>query len=226
MARTPRTQKALIELYRVAVDEYRFEVRLNWDRMQYYAVVNSGIIAVGTSLLRDAVSPAIILLSGVMFLVGLAMSIMGIVSTHKGREYYQETVLKKTIYEEILGLNNPVPGITHPRATLAIGTTSGHQDVAKILSGQTPQTFFQRLIRNRIISYFIWLLIFLALIDIAGVGYTVWRVSELSRAPAVSLTPTSGMTVYGPSTIILDSNSRDVPSAVDGKKQQPGHQPH
>ena len=226
MPRAPRTQKALIELYRVAIDEYRFEVKLNWDRMQYYAVVNSGIIAVGTSLLRDASSPAVILLSAMMFLVGLIMSVIGIVATHKGREYYQATVLKKTIYEQLLGLNNLVPGMGHPNATLAVGTTGGQQEVVRILAGQVSTTFLKRLIRNRIVSYFIWLLILLAFVDSAGIVYAVWRVSELNHKPVQTSIPPSGITVTGPGTVILNPLSGEPPRIIKTPAKGAKGQPH
>jgi hypothetical protein len=121
--KTPRAQKTLLELYRVAVDEYRFEVKLNWDRMQYYAVVNSGIIAVGAGLLRETTSAGVTVLSGAMFLVGLIMALMGVISTYRSREYYHATIFKKTIYEQLLGLNNPVSSINNPRATLDSSTS-------------------------------------------------------------------------------------------------------
>jgi len=38
--------------YKVAVDEYRFEVKLGWDRAMYYMVFNTAIISVGTGLLK------------------------------------------------------------------------------------------------------------------------------------------------------------------------------
>lgn len=209
MPRTPRSQKSLIELYRIAVDEYRFEVKLNWDRMQYYAVVNSAIIAVGGAILRDLSSPSLILFSGLIFFVGLMMSIIGLVSTHRSQEYYQQTVLKKTIYEYLLGLHNPVSGIAHPNATLAIATTGGQQDVQKILTGKPPSKLFKRLFRKRIVSYFMWLLIFLALIDIAGIGYVVWQAARLPQNSIHTVQPAHAITVTGNGTIILNADDSD-----------------
>jgi hypothetical protein len=34
----------LLELYKAAVEEYRFQVNLNWDRSKFYLVLNPGLI--------------------------------------------------------------------------------------------------------------------------------------------------------------------------------------
>jgi hypothetical protein len=44
----PLTPERLLDLYRLALDEYRFEVRLGWDRTTYFLVLNSGILTVAT----------------------------------------------------------------------------------------------------------------------------------------------------------------------------------
>jgi hypothetical protein len=46
------SRQQLIDLYRLALEEYRFETRLNWDRMQYYLVLNLGVVAAATGLAK------------------------------------------------------------------------------------------------------------------------------------------------------------------------------
>lgn len=43
----------LLSLYKIAVEEYRFEVTLNWDRTAYYLTLNSGLVAVAAGLLKN-----------------------------------------------------------------------------------------------------------------------------------------------------------------------------
>jgi len=105
---------------------------------------------------------------------------------HRGREYYQSAIFKKTLFEQLLGLNRQVPGFSNPNATLAIATTRGMQEVGTILAGRPPRTFWARLRRSRIVTYVIWLLILLALIDLIGLGYCVSRVVQLVMAPAAA----------------------------------------
>lgn len=177
--RPPRTRRDLTELYRIAIDEYRFEVRLNWDRMQYFAVVNSGIIAVGATLVKDAAAMAAYILPGLIFAVGVFMNVVGIVVIHRARDYYRQTILKKTVYEYLLGLNLPLPDFNNPNATLAIGTTQGMQEAERILNGRPPVSFLRGLVRYRVQTFFIWLLLLLAMIDVGGAAYSTWRVSML-----------------------------------------------
>ena len=46
----PRAE--LLDLYKVALDEYRFQVNLNWSRTQYYLTLNVGIISIATGILQ------------------------------------------------------------------------------------------------------------------------------------------------------------------------------
>jgi hypothetical protein len=41
----------LLELYRIVIDEYRFQVRLNWDRTQYYFVFNTAMVTAAATVL-------------------------------------------------------------------------------------------------------------------------------------------------------------------------------
>jgi len=43
----------LFTLYRIAIDEYRFEVKLNTDRMMHYVIFNSAIITVAHGPLKN-----------------------------------------------------------------------------------------------------------------------------------------------------------------------------
>lgn len=166
----------------MAVEEYRFEVRLNWDRMQYYAVVNSGIIAVAAGLIGDADTLAGLFLCGTLFLIGLAMAMIGVTAIHRGRDYYQATIFKKAVFEHVLGLDQIAPGLANPEATFAIATTAGMAEAAEILAGKPRTSFWKRFVRNRIISYFMWFLMLLAVINVAGMAYVSSRVQELKAA--------------------------------------------
>jgi len=97
----PLNQDQLLELYRVAVDEYRFEVKLGWDRAMYYMVFNTAIISVGTGLLKLEDLPAGHWLIAAIFLVGVCSSLIGRRAIRKGHEYYRRTIVKKTLSSKI-----------------------------------------------------------------------------------------------------------------------------
>jgi hypothetical protein len=66
--------EVLWRLYAHAVDEYRFQVNLNWQRLQYFLGLNVAILGVGAGLLRlgsnrqpqlDNTLPALVFCAGV-----------------------------------------------------------------------------------------------------------------------------------------------------------------
>jgi hypothetical protein len=60
----PLSSETLLDLYKIALDEYRFEVRLGWDRTTYFLVLNSAILTVATGLLKLQDPPAVYLFIG------------------------------------------------------------------------------------------------------------------------------------------------------------------
>jgi hypothetical protein len=168
----PLNQDQLLELYRVAVDEYRFEVKLGWDRAMYYMVFNTAIISVGTGLLRLEDLAAGHWLIAAIFLVGVCSSLIGRRAIRKGHEYYRRTIVKKTLLEDMLGLTAPVADYPS-RHTLSIGTTTGQAEHLKIL--HEPEEWVNRRLRGGSITF--WLsaiLILLAIINLAGLTAAVW----------------------------------------------------
>lgn len=139
--------------------------------MQYYAVVNSGIIAVAAGLVPGADTREGLLLCGALFVIGVLMAAIGLMAIHRGRDYYQATIFKKTVFEHVLGLHAPVPGIANPKATLSIATTDGMGEIAKILAGKPRTAFWTRVLRKRVLSYFMWFLLLLAVINGLGIAY-------------------------------------------------------
>ena len=168
----PLDHDQLLELYKVAVDEYRFEVKLGWDRAMYYMVFNTAIISVGTGLLKLENPRANQWLVAAIFLVGVCSSFIGRTAVRKGHEYYRRTVVKKTLLEDMLGLTSPVPEYPS-RHTLAVGTTTGQEEHLKIL--HDPEEWVNRRIRGGSITFWLsGILILLALINLAGLAACVW----------------------------------------------------
>jgi hypothetical protein len=78
-----------LDFYKVATDEYRFQVTLNWNRTQYYLALNVAIMGAGTGILKlGGGRPATFLISCV-FGVGLIIAIFALIVTSKQHGYYQ-----------------------------------------------------------------------------------------------------------------------------------------
>ena len=121
----------LPELYKHAIEEYRFNVQLSWDRTRFYLGLNTALVAAIATLLRiesDSSWPL-----GVASMAGVATSAMGILTIRKGHRYYRHAVYKKTLIEDGLGLHTKVESHAHRLATLAIATTSTQAETHQIL---------------------------------------------------------------------------------------------
>lgn len=175
----PLSQDRFFDLYRIALDEYRFEVRLGWDRTTYFLILNSAILAAATGLLKLDNPPAVYLFIALLFALGCAISAIGAKAISKNHEYYRRTIVKKTVIENLLGLNDPIPGMT-PSHSLAVGTTTGQNDHIQILTN--PDDWVSRKLRRSAITY--WLraiLIAVAVVDLIGsITSALMMVSALS----------------------------------------------
>lgn len=100
----PPTYDQLMALYKVAVDEYRFQVNLNAQRSRDYFVLNSAIIASAVALLGQKAN----LLAGAVFLAGLLVAVLTGFGFHTQHNYYRETRATKRLLETRLGIGETV----------------------------------------------------------------------------------------------------------------------
>lgn len=161
----------LLELYRIAIEEYRFEVRLNWDRTSYLLTLNSVILGAAAGLIQwqDTGGPsrAASVLVVVVGLIGIFAAWLGLETQSKGKEYYDRTILKKTLLEGDLGLLAPRPGFGTANANRSVVTTHGMREVAAMLSDPDAwlgQKRF-RLFRRTIVAYTGWLFVAFVVLD-------------------------------------------------------------
>jgi hypothetical protein len=191
----------LFDLYKFAIDEYRFEVRLNWDRSMYYITFNTGIVAAGTGLLKFGDNGIVNLFVAGIFLLGCCGSVMGILAIRKGHLYYRRSVYKKTLIEDVLGLATPISQYSSPDANLTIGTTSGQASRTAILfqTDQYLSTGFLRRGAYRVLrSHFLGA-------SCVGERYRRHNCRRLVRDPQASLSPMAlgwrGMLLAGASAV-------------------------
>jgi hypothetical protein len=144
-------RQELFNLYKIALDEYRFEVTLNNDRLFRFIVFDAAILSVGTGLLKTTSGvPASNIFVVLLFVAGALTSLSGIRAIRKGHEYYRRAIYKKTLIETRLGLNHPIDdaGVNaeYPGASVAIATTVGQSEISEIL--QKPESWIARPLRK------------------------------------------------------------------------------
>ena len=171
----------LRELYKLTIDEYRFEVNLNWDRLKHYFLLNAGLTSVaatlfGGMLTTDGISLGRGLVVGALFLIGFATAVMGVVSTIQSREYYRTTVFKKALLEQLLGYDRQVPGQESDLATLAVTTTRGMKRAQEILAWREQDIRAPQLRLGNLTSYSLVVLGLFGVGDLVCCGYIGARV--------------------------------------------------
>jgi len=168
----PLSTDQLFDLYKIALDEYRFQVKLNWDRTTYHLTLSSGLIAIAAGLLKLESASSLNLAVAAVFFIGLCVSAIGIVTILKGHKYYRNTIVKKTILEDQLGLTRPLDGYEATQ-TLAVGTTVGQSEHLQILHNTT--TWLGRPHRRTSITWWISaILLLFCLANGAGVAGAIY----------------------------------------------------
>ncbi len=135
-----RRLELLLTVYKAAVDEYRFNVNLNWERTKFFLTLISTLIAIGVGLLRVATDSAVT--SGFLvfyFSLLIAISSLAIALLEKGKEYTQEAVYTKTLVERELGLLKRLQDFEEFEATLSIAPTRGMRDIFAVLQRKKLQ---------------------------------------------------------------------------------------
>ncbi|MGN6630007.1 MAG: RipA family octameric membrane protein [Candidatus Nitrosocosmicus sp.] len=114
--------KDLLDLYKMAIDEYRFEVNLSWDSVRFFTTLHTGILAFGSSLLglhQSSFKWALIL----VFVVGIILAYVAYTTRSKYREYYLRALYTKTLIEDQLKLREPLKDYQYPNHFLAVSPT-------------------------------------------------------------------------------------------------------
>jgi hypothetical protein len=167
----------LLKLYGFAIDEYRFEVRLNADRTRDYLVINLGLLTLTSGLIRLESGRAGTAFLILVFAAAAATSMFGAKIVRKGHEYYRRAIVKKTSIENRLGLLKRLDVDTHNDSTFAIGTTPGMANIDRIRRA-SDQWIAARPSRGSIVFYAIRMLWLLAAVNAAGVVITAFKLNR------------------------------------------------
>lgn len=152
-------EQQLLDLYKIAVEEYRFQVRFNWDRNKFYILLDSSLISLAVGLLKIPGKQSLELLMVPLFIAGILIALIGLVTLTKGHEYYRRTVLKMAQLESQLGLASEKQPIT---------TTAGMRESKTVLSD--PDSFVKRPFRLGTTTYFLaGLFVFLIIANVFGI---------------------------------------------------------
>lgn len=74
--------------YEISIDEYRFQVELNWKRSQYYFVLNAAILVAAVGLLTSSADIADEVV-GILFLLGAVVAGLALLANLTQNVYYR-----------------------------------------------------------------------------------------------------------------------------------------
>lgn len=151
--------KLLLELYKIAVEEYRFQTNLNWDRSKFYVLLNSALITASCGLLRLSSSDFVKFLTIPLFILGFLAALLGYQTLIKGVEYRRRVVFRKAQFENKLMQDTGID-------IVPIDTTAGMREVRGTMD---EAEFINRPPRIGTISYFLASLFILLMITNAMV---------------------------------------------------------
>jgi hypothetical protein len=115
-------EKDLFELYKIAMDEYRYEVNLGWEAVKFFTTLHVGIISFGITILglTDITLKLIVI---PIFIIGIFLSNLGYNTRIRYRQYYLRSLYDKTLIEDQLKLRQPLRGYSFENHILAISPT-------------------------------------------------------------------------------------------------------
>lgn len=94
----------LFELYRLALDDYRFQVQLNQDRSRYFLVLNLTVIGIATGVVQLGQGTLSILVA-LLYAAGFLFCIFSIFALQAQRKFYRSARDQKIHFERQLELN-------------------------------------------------------------------------------------------------------------------------
>ncbi len=93
----------LFELYKLALDDYRFQVQLNQDRSPYFLVLNLTVIGIATGVVQLGQGTISILVT-ILYLAGFLFCLFSIFALAAQRKFYRSARDQKMYFEERLEL--------------------------------------------------------------------------------------------------------------------------
>lgn len=149
----------LFDLYKISVEEYRFQVKYNWDRNRFYLFLTASTVSVAAGLLKIPNAQQLEYIITPLFLLGGIVAFIGFQTLRKGHEYYRRTVIKMSQLANKLQLDSEI---------IPISTTQGQKEAKFNL--KDSEVFINRNFRLGTINY--WLA-FLFVISMAANGFGV-----------------------------------------------------
>jgi hypothetical protein len=102
----PPERRELQKQYELVLQEYRFQVQLNWDRTKHFLIFNTAIFAAAVALYKGGGTVFAKLGIAVLMMLATANAFVGRHAVSQGHEMYRSIRGTKTKLEKVLGLGD------------------------------------------------------------------------------------------------------------------------
>ncbi len=171
-ASTPPKAPDLQKQYELVLQEYRFQVQLNWDRAKHFLIFNTAILAAAVALYKSGSTPIAKLGIAALMTLSALNSFMGRHSVAEGHRFYREIRDLKTRLESELGLGDfaiaSTPGMKRSRGEAPEGTPKSGRGRLRTINFQLQA-----------------LLVIIGLVSVMGTAYALYE-SAQSVPPATA----------------------------------------
>jgi hypothetical protein len=163
-------RKELLELYKMAIETDRYELDLGWKLVQFFTVLNSGLLSLGFTILgSDQISPKYYVTP--IFIIVIVISLIARDARRRYHEHSLRASYKKTLIENELGLYDPLKEYTYQKHNMAITTSAKTDPVSEILAN--PEEYIQKSILKRGTVPFYHAVVFVILMAIGVAGFFI-----------------------------------------------------
>jgi hypothetical protein len=85
-------RKFLFDLYKISIDEYRYQVSLNWDREKFFLVSAITVIGAACVMMRFVSDPVSATIVPMLFMLSAFLGLLGLDAQRVGKKYYRATL--------------------------------------------------------------------------------------------------------------------------------------
>lgn len=171
MVEIDEEKKFNLELYKLAIDVDKYELDLRWKLVQFFTVLNTGVLTIGFTLLgSNQLSIKFYVIP--IFVIAISIAVIAICAHKNYHKHSLRAEYKRTLIEDKLGLYDLFEKHGFKEHTLAISTSS-RNDPSIILKDPAEWIRMNTFKPWTVPFYHNMIFIFFLIVGIAGIILSV-----------------------------------------------------
>ncbi|MGH8501448.1 MAG: hypothetical protein ACREVE_03080 [Gammaproteobacteria bacterium] len=164
------SQDELLDIYKVVMEEYRYQVSYNWDRLRFCLTLSLGLTSIAFAMLYAGNDALLALAALFGFSVGGSIAWLGIRALKVGMKNYRKIRKTKKLMEKVLKLHH----LQYENNTVSFAMAPTEDLQARA----SPKPYYHRFFRKRSINqHFVQILRLLVAVSAIGALTSAYRLS-------------------------------------------------